>query len=72
MKSPGFECRLVDRLNLADALQQLASAEQELLVHKYANDCSYEELMEHFSLPLSTVKSRLFEARWKLRAILER
>lgn len=66
----GFEGQLIQQVTLQDALVKLSQDEQELLIYKYAHDCDYEELAARFKVPLSTIKSRLFEARKKLRNIL--
>lgn len=67
----GFEGQLINQVTLQDAMLKLTADEQELLIYKYAHDCDYEELSARFNVPLSTIKSRLFEARKKMRMILE-
>jgi RNA polymerase sigma factor (sigma-70 family) len=53
-------------LRLREWLQALAPAERELVVLRFVEGLSYEELAEAFKLPLGTLKWRIFNARKKL------
>lgn len=53
-----------------EALQALKPDHREVIVLRHFMDCSYEELGETLGLPLTTVKSRLFDARRALRDLL--
>lgn len=70
--APSEEERTVARLDLERAMIDLSPEEQQILFMRYTMDLSYEELAAKTGLPVSTVKSRLFEARAKLRRRLEK
>ena len=57
---------------LERALQVLTPELREVLVLKYWLDLSYEEMAERVGIPPKTVKSRLFTARQRLGAWLQR
>ena len=61
-----------DLAALGAALETLPLGEREVLTLFYLRDLSLAELAETLSIPLGTVKSRLFRARHMLRATLER
>lgn len=69
--APGEEA-LVKKMDLERAMLELSAEDQQILFLKYTCDLDYEELVKKLGIPLSTVKSRLFEARNRLRKILER
>jgi len=54
------------------ALDRLPEGDRQLLVLRHFLDHSYEEIGEVLRVPAKTVKSRLFAARQRLRAELER
>ena len=59
-------------LALEDALLSLDSQDREIVTLKYFDGLSYDELAERLEIPKGTVMSRLFHARRKLQAKLER
>jgi RNA polymerase sigma factor (sigma-70 family) len=60
-----------DRHALRAALAQLDAGDREILVLRHLEDLSVAELARVLAVPNGTVKSRLFAARRKLRALLE-
>ena len=52
------------------ALLRLKAADRMMIVLRHFSDCSYREIGEALELDEKTVKSRLFEARQRLRALL--
>lgn len=65
-----LEEKIFEKQFIQDAMEKLSDAEQEIIFCKYISDYSYEELSKMLNIPLTTVKSRLFEARKKLRETL--
>jgi RNA polymerase sigma-70 factor (ECF subfamily) len=61
---------VLSREKVNGILARLSPEFQEVLLQKYLFDQSYEELAEKLNIPVSTVKSRLFEARKKMRDFL--
>ncbi len=59
------------KMLLGDAVQQLPMEYREVIVLYHVNEASYEEISEITSLPLGTVKNRIFRARKMLKKILE-
>jgi RNA polymerase sigma-70 factor (ECF subfamily) len=59
------------RREVEQALTGLSTKLREVLVLRYANDCSLEEVAQILELPVGTVKSRLFAGLAKLRQKLE-
>jgi len=53
------------------ALQMLDPEDREILVLKYFNELSIQEIAELTSLPTGTIKSRLFRTREKFRLLLQ-
>jgi len=51
-------------------IQKLPSAYRELILLRHSQDMSYDEIAEITSLPLGTVKNRLFRAREMMRQFL--
>ncbi|MBI2841181.1 MAG: sigma-70 family RNA polymerase sigma factor [Acidobacteria bacterium] len=56
---------------IEEAIMRLPPTYRRLIVLRHVNDCSYEEMARICSIPLGTVKNRLFRAREMLRASLE-
>jgi len=56
----------VTRLALENALRSLTPDEREIVLLKYCNGLSYDELAAHLDIPRGTVMSRLFYARRRL------
>lgn len=52
------------------ALQQLANRDREILMLKYAENWSYQQIAEHLGVTHSAVEARLHRARARLRAAL--
>jgi RNA polymerase sigma-70 factor, ECF subfamily len=61
-----------EAIALEDALMSLDKEDREIVTLKYFDGLSYDELAEQLQIPKGTVMSRLFHARRKLRAKLER
>jgi RNA polymerase sigma-70 factor (ECF subfamily) len=61
-----------DILVLENALRALDMEDREIITMKYLDGLSYNELAERLQIPKGTVMSRLFHARRKLQAELER
>ena len=57
--------------HLQAALLALPVNARVVLSLRHFSECSYEEIADILALDLKTVKSRLFEARQRLRALLE-
>lgn len=60
------------RYDIRDALGSLPEPDGSLLALHYFEGFAYEELATILDVPLGTVKSRLHEARKKLRSLLEK
>jgi RNA polymerase sigma-70 factor, ECF subfamily len=58
-------------LRLTEWLKALTPAERELVVLRFVEGLSYEELAEVFGLPLGTLKWRIFNVRKKLAQIIQ-
>ena len=59
-----------ERFALEKALLSLSAEDREIIVLKYFDGLSYQELAEHLQIPRGTVMSRLFYARKQLQAKL--
>ena len=59
------------RARLEKALGRLPGPLRELFVWRHINGLSYEEMAEIKKLPVGTVKNRVFQAKERLRLILE-
>jgi len=60
-----------DAEHLSQALGQLSDPFREIIQLKHYQECSYQEIAEILDVPIGTVMSRLYNARKKLRTILE-
>lgn len=58
------------RSEIDSVIRKLPAAYRELIVLRHRQDLSYDEIAEVTSLPLGTVKNRLFRARELMREIL--
>lgn len=58
------------RAEIDSVIRKLPTAYRELIVLRHRQDLSYDEIAEVTSLPLGTVKNRLFRAREMMREIL--
>lgn len=56
---------------LPDALARIAPAARTLILLRYQQELSYEQIASHLELPLGTVQSRLFRAKAALKAALD-
>ena len=56
---------------IRDALLLLEPEEREILVLKYFNELSINEISAIVNVPQGTIKSRLFRARKKVRKLLQ-
>lgn len=68
--APQSDVSREESLALEAALGALPDEDRELLMLKYLDGLSYDELSERLEIPRGTVMSRLFAARRKLRAQL--
>ena len=62
---------MISAMRLTDMLRTLEPAERELVVLRFVEGLSYEELAEALKLPLGTVKWRIFNVRKKLARSLD-
>lgn len=58
------------RAEVRELIATLPESQREVVTLKYLEDLSYEEISEALGLTVSTIESRLFRARTKLRALL--
>ncbi|MBN2511107.1 MAG: sigma-70 family RNA polymerase sigma factor [Spirochaetales bacterium] len=63
--------RTYDEEHLSSALKSLPDNYREILELKHFQDCSYQDIADILGIPIGTVMSRLFNARKKLRKVLE-
>ena len=69
----GPEGRLADKQRarrLQDALMKLSANDRIVVTLRHFSECSYADIAEILGLEEKTVKSRLFDARQRLRALL--
>ncbi|MHC4470871.1 MAG: RNA polymerase sigma factor [Planctomycetota bacterium] len=57
---------------LRDAMRRLSTRHRKILAMRYFRGLSYQELARELSLPMGTVKNRLFRAREELARVLEK
>jgi RNA polymerase sigma factor (sigma-70 family) len=60
-----------DLSRLREALRSLGPEQRALMAMYYVEDLSVREIAEVLGIPVGTVKSRLYHARERLRAVLE-
>jgi RNA polymerase sigma-70 factor, ECF subfamily len=53
------------------ALMRMKPADRAVITLRHFSDCSYEEIAQVLEIDVKTVKSRLFEARARMRGLLE-
>ena len=58
------------RAEIEEVVAQLSPVYRELIVLRHSHDLSYDEIAEVTSLPLGTVKNRIFRAREAMRELL--
>jgi len=56
--------------DIRDAIDKLPEHHRSVVVLRYLQDCSYNEIADVLDLPLNTVKSYLFRARQQLQGLL--
>lgn len=56
---------------LRQALMTMSTTDRTVLTLRHFSECSYQEIAEILEVDESTVKSRLYEARQRLRSLLE-
>jgi len=61
-----IEPEVMPAMRLMELLQTLEPAERDLVVLRFVEGLSYEELAEALKIPLGTIKWRIFNARKKL------
>lgn len=61
-----------EQIALESALVALSREEREIITLKYLDGLSYDEISEYLKIPRGTVMSRLFHARKRLQAKLEK
>jgi RNA polymerase sigma-70 factor (ECF subfamily) len=66
----GLALRQEDKVRLWAAVNQLGDVHREVVLMRYGQEYSYEEIAEALDINLGTVKSRLFNAHKKLQEIL--
>ncbi len=78
MDLPAIQENQVDSLVFSEKLEKIQTAikrlplsYRRLITLRHVNECSYEEIAAICSLPLGTVKNRIFRAREMLRAELD-
>ena len=57
---------------LQRVLMNMATADRMVLSLRHFSECSYEEMAQILEIDVKTVKSRLFEARQRLRRLLDK
>lgn len=63
---------LDDQLEVRDALQELNRPDRLVLVMREVMDLSYEEIADNLSIPVGTVRSRIFNARQRLLKLIQK
>ncbi|MEP7340345.1 MAG: sigma-70 family RNA polymerase sigma factor [Acidobacteriota bacterium] len=64
------EVEMASQSNFADWMSYLEPAERELIILRFIEELSYEELAVALGIPVGTVKWRLFSAKKKLAPII--
>lgn len=59
------------RERIEQALEKISPSLRELFIWRHINDFSYEEMAEIKSLPIGTVKNRVFQAKELIRQLLK-
>ena len=59
------------RERIEQALEKLPPSLRELFIWRHINDFSYEEIAEIKSMPVGTIKNRVFQAKELVRRLLE-
>ena len=70
--NPEARARAVERTrDIERALLSMSSADRAVIVLRHFSECSYQEIAQILDIDEKTVKSRLFEARNRLRSLLQ-
>ena len=70
--NPEARARAVERTrDIERALLSMSSADRAVIVLRHFSECSYQEIAQILDIDEKTVKSRLFEARNRLRTLLQ-
>jgi len=70
--NPEARARAAERTrDIERALLSMSSADRTVLVLRHFSECSYQEIAQILDIDEKTVKSRLFEARNRLRNLLQ-
>jgi RNA polymerase sigma-70 factor (ECF subfamily) len=56
---------------ISSALRRLSARDRMVITLRHFSECSYDEIGEILEVDVKTVKSRLYEARQRLRALLQ-
>lgn len=65
------ETELTGISNFADWMRSLEPAERELVILRFVEELSYEELALAFGIPVGTVKWRIFNVKKKLAPVIQ-
>lgn len=65
-----LETSVVTRLTISEAMRHLPPHQREMVEMKYFWDLTHQEIADLMQLPVGTVKTGLFQARWRLRQLL--
>ncbi len=63
--------RKEQRLSIEEAIRSLPDKYREVIVYRHKDDKSYEEIADLLSIPIGTVKARIFRARELLKKKLK-
>jgi len=66
-----MEETLIRKNLIRHALEELSSEHREVVTLTFYSGLSYQEIAEIMDCPVNTVKTRMFHAKQRLRAILE-
>ena len=58
-------------VTIRQAIDELPAMHREIIVLKHYQECSYAEMAEILDIPIGTIMSRLYNARQKLKVLLE-
>ena len=71
-RSPEWQLSELERSRrLKGAMMKLSTTDRTVLTLRHFSECSYEEIAQVLEIEPKTVKSRLFDARQRLRALLD-
>ena len=71
-RSPEWQLGELERSRrLQGAMMKLSTTDRTVLTLRHFSECSYEEIAQVLELEPKTIKSRLFDARQRLRALLD-